>query len=218
MIGAAVLAGVARHRIVVELDGRAPLGVLELLEPCLNTGALRITPGRDDYKLTLFCDRLDLAMVLEQLGAAEASGEGTVNGRIPLHWSDGSLTFDRGFLFSTPGKTGTIRLGGTQSLLTALPPGTPQHAQLDIATEALKDYTYKWARLYLESEDRDLLLKLQFDGKPNRLLPFAYDTGLGRFKRVSGEGEADFTGISIDLNFRSPLNEILRYRKIFNQN
>jgi hypothetical protein len=89
---------------------------------------------------------------------------------------------------------------------------------LDIATEALKDYTYKWARLYLESEDRDLLLKLQFDGKPNRLLPFAYDTGLGRFKRVSGEGEADFTGISIDLNFRSPLNEILRYRTIFNQN
>lgn len=184
----------------------------------MNTGALRITPGRDDYELTLFCDRLDLAMVLEQLGAAEASGEGTVNGRIPLHWSDGSLTFDRGFLFSTPGQTGTIRLSGTQSLLTVLPPDTPQHAQLDIATEALKDYTYKWARLYLESEDRDLLLKLQFDGKPNRLLPFAYDTGLGRFKRVSGEGEADFTGISIDLNFRSPLNEILRYRKIFNQN
>lgn len=184
----------------------------------MNTGALRITPGRDDYELTLFCDRLDLAMVLEQLGAAEASGDGTVNGRIPLHWSNGSLTFDRGFLFSTPGKTGTIRLSGTQSLLTALPPDTPQHAQLDIATEALKDYTYKWARLYLESDDRDLLLKLQFDGKPNRLLPFAYDTGLGRFKRVSGEGEADFTGISIDLNFRSPLNEILRYRKIFTPN
>lgn len=184
----------------------------------MNTGALRITPGRDDYELTLFCDRLDLAMVLEQLGAAEASGEGTVNGRIPLHWSDGTLTFDRGFLFSTPGKTGTIRLSGTQSLLTALPPDTPQHAQLDIATEALKDYTYKWARLYLESEERDLLLKLQFDGKPNRLLPFAYDTGLGRFKRVSGEGEADFTGISIDLNFRSPLDEILRYRKIFTPN
>jgi hypothetical protein len=181
----------------------------------MNTGALRMTQGLEDYQATLFCDRLDLAMVLKQLGAAEASGEGTVNGRIPLHWSNGALTFDRGFLFSTPGKTGTIRLSGTQSLLTALPPDTPQHAQLDIATEALKDYTYKWARLYLESEDRDLLLKLQFDGKPNRLLPFAYDTGLGRFKRVAGEGEADFTGISIDLNFRSPLNELLQYRNLF---
>jgi hypothetical protein len=184
----------------------------------VNTGALRITPSRDDYELTLFCDRLDLAMVLAQLGAAEASGEGAVNGRIPLHWSNGSLTFDKGFLFSTPGKSGTIRLKGGQSLLTALPPGTPQHAQLDIATEALKDYTYKWARLYLESEHQDLLLKLQFDGRPNRLLPFAYDTNLGHFKRVSGEGQADFTGISIDLNFRSPLNEILRYRKIFTPN
>lgn len=181
----------------------------------VNTGALRITPGRDDYELTLFCDRLDLAMVLKQLGAAEASGEGAVNGRIPLHWADGGLTFDKGFLYSTPGKSGTIRLGGTRRLLSGLPPGTPQHTQLDIATEALKDYTYKWARLYLESEDRDLLLKLQFDGKPNHLLPFAYDTEMGSFKRVTGEGQADFTGISIDLNFRSPLNDILQYKKLF---
>lgn len=181
----------------------------------VNTGALRITPGRDDYELTLFCDRLDLALVLKQLGAADASGEGSVNGRIPLHWADGGLTFDKGFLYSTPGKSGTIRLSGTRRLLSGLPPGSPQHTQLDIATEALKDYTYKWARLYLESEDRDLLLKLQFDGKPNHLLPFAYDTEMGSFKRVSGEGQADFTGISIDLNFRSPLNDILQYKKLF---
>lgn len=181
----------------------------------VSTGALRITPGRDDYELTLFCDRLDLALVLKQLGAAEASGEGAVNGRIPLHWADGGLTFDKGFLYSTPGTSGTIRLSGTRRLLAGLPPGSPQHTQLDIATEALKDYTYKWARLYLESEDRDLLLKLQFDGKPNHLLPFAYNTAMGSFQRVTGEGQADFTGISIDLNFRSPLNDILQYKKLF---
>jgi hypothetical protein len=156
-------------------------------------------------------------MVLEQLGAAQADGEGTVNGRIPILWHNGRLSFDNGFLYSTPGQTGAIQLSGTQALLAGLPPGTPQHTQLDIATEALKDYTYKWAKLNVRSENDILLLKLQFDGKPNRLLPFAYDQSLGQFKRVSGAGQADFKGISIDLNLRSPLNDIINYKDLLKQ-
>ncbi len=62
-----------------------------------------------------------------------------------------------------------------------------------------------------------LLLKLQFDGKPNKLLPFAYDQSLGQFTRVTGEGQADFTGISIDLNFKSPLNDIMNYKELLKQ-
>ena len=121
-----------------------------------------------------------LAMVLEQLGAAQGSGEGAVNGVIPIRWSKGQLHFDRGFLYSTPGQTGTIRLQGTEMLLAGLPAGSPQHTQLDIATEALKDYIYNWAKLSLESEEDLLHIKLQLDGKPNRLLPFGYDQRDGR--------------------------------------
>jgi hypothetical protein len=183
----------------------------------IDTSSLRIRTDKEDYDVTLFCDRLNLAMVLEQLGAAQASGEGTVSGRIPIRWSAGRLTFDNGFLFSTPGESGSIQLTGTQMLLAGLPPGTPQHTQLDIATEALKDYTYKWAKLNVKSEGDILLLKLQFDGKPNQLLPFAYDQSLGQFKRVAGEGQADFKGISIDLNFRSPLNDIINYKELLKQ-
>lgn len=183
----------------------------------IHTSAIRIVPGKEDYDVTLFCDRLNLAMVLEQLGAARADGEGTVNGRIPILWRNGRLSFDNGFLYSTPGQTGAIQLSGTQALLAGLPPGTPQHTQLDIATEALKDYTYKWAKLNVRSENDMLLLKLQFDGKPNRLLPFAYDQSLGQFKRVSGAGQADFKGISIDLNLRSPLNDIINYKSLLKQ-
>lgn len=180
----------------------------------INTAAIRIDPDVDEYDVILFCDRLNLAMVLEQLGAAQADGAGTVNGRIPIHWDHGHLSFDNGFLYSSPGQTGAIQLTGTEVLLSGLPPGTPQHAQLDIATEALKDYTYKWAKLMVQTEDDLLLLKLQFDGKPNRLLPFAYDQQMGQFKRVAGQGQADFKGISIDLNLRSPLNEIMNYKEL----
>ncbi len=183
----------------------------------INTSALRINSGKADYDLTLFCDRLNLAQLLKQLGAAEASGDGTVNGRIPIRWTEGRLIFDNGFLYSTPGQTGVIQLTGTQALLSGLPPGSPQFTQLDIATEALKDYSYQWAKLNLQSEADILLLKLQFDGKPNRLLPFAYDQSLGQFMRVTGAGQADFKGISIDLNFRSPLNDIIHYKDLLKQ-
>ncbi len=183
----------------------------------INTAAIRIMPDKDDYDVTLVCDRLNLAMVLDQLGAADASGEGSVNGRIPLRWTGGRLSFDNGFLYSTPGQTGAIKISGTEVLLSGLPPGTPQHTQLDIATEALKDYTYNWTKLSLNSDEEDLLLKLQFDGKPNRLLPFAYDKSLGQFKRVTGQGQADFKGISIDLNFNSPLNDIIHYKELLKQ-
>lgn len=183
----------------------------------INTSSIRIKTDKEDYDVTLFCDRLNLAMVLEQLGAAQASGEGTVSGRIPLRWAGGRLSFDNGFLFSTPGQSGSIQLTGTQMLLSGLPPETPQHTQLDIATEALKDYTYKWAKLNVKSEEDILLLKLQFDGKPNQLLPFAYDQSLGQFKRVAGKGQADFKGISIDLNLRSPLNDIINYKELLKQ-
>ena len=184
----------------------------------VNASALRIDRAKTDYHLTLYCDRLNLARLLEQLGAAEASGEGSVNGRIPVSWTDEGLTFDNGFLYSTPGQTGTIKLSGTQALMAGLPPGSPQHTQLDIATEALKDYSYQWAKLHLQSEEDILLLKLQLDGKPNRLLPFAYDQSLGQFKRIAGAGQADFKGISIDLNFRSPLNEIIHYQELLTPN
>jgi hypothetical protein len=180
----------------------------------INAAAIRIIPGRDEYESILFCDRLNLSMVLKQLGAAEAQGDGTVNGRIPILWTNGRLSFDNGFLYSSPGQTGAIRLSGTQALLSGLPPDSPQHVQLDIATEALKDYTYEWAKLSVQTEDDTLLLKLQFDGKPNRLLPFAYDGQSGRFKRVAGQGLADFKGLSIDLNLRSPLNDILNYKAL----
>jgi hypothetical protein len=198
------------HTLFIEKAG------LDWCQGRINAAALRINRGAADYRLTLYCDRLNLAQLLRQMGAAEASGRGSVNGRVPVSWVNGRLAFDNGFLYSTPGQSGTIRLTGTQALLAGLPPGSPQHTQLDIATEALKDYSYRWAKLHLQSEGEILLLKLQLDGKPNRLLPFVYDQALGQFKRVAGTGQAEFKGIGIDLNFRSPLNKIIRYRELFN--
>ncbi|MBI5551268.1 MAG: YdbH domain-containing protein [Desulfobacterales bacterium] len=180
----------------------------------MQTQAFRLMPGKNEVEVTVYGDRLNLAMLLDQLGVAQGSGEGAVNGRIPLLWKNGELRFDNGFLYSTPGQTGTIRLSGTQTLLDGLASGTPQYTQLDIASEALKDYSYNWARVDLRSEADLLLVSLKLNGKPNRRLPFAYDPQSGAFKRFSGEGQAEFQGINLDLNFKTPLREILHYRQM----
>ena len=83
--------------------------------------------------------------------------------------------------------------------------------------EALKYYDYSWAKLNLTTEGEDFLLRLQFDGKPARLLPFVYKKEIGGFARVEvGSVGSQFQGIRLDVNFRLPLNEVLRYKDIFN--
>ncbi|MCJ8502285.1 intermembrane phospholipid transport protein YdbH family protein [Desulfatitalea alkaliphila] len=188
---------------------------LEWARGRMQTQAFRLNPQRMTLATTIHGDRLDLAMVLNQLGIADGSGEGTVNGSIPVSWQEGRLRFDDGFLYSTPGQGGTIQLRGLELPLDGLPPGAPQRTQLDIATEALRDYSYNWAKLYLASSNGELLVRLQLDGKPNRLLPFAYDPQTGGFQRYAGEGQADFQGIGIDINFRTPLDRIMDYKTLW---
>jgi hypothetical protein len=176
--------------------------------------ATRIRPGREDYQLVLHCDRIHLACVLKQFGAGIAEGEGSLNGRIPLSYVDGALSFDDGYLYSTPGSGGTLRVKGMEMLTAGVPPDTPQFAQIELAREALKDYEYKWAKLNLTSERQTLLLQLQLDGKPKNPLPFVYQKDIGGFAKIkAGSKGSHFQGIRLDVNFKLPLNELLRYGK-----
>ena len=179
----------------------------------IDTQSLRISPETTRYRLILYCDRLQMAQLLEQLSTVDAEGKGTVNGRIPLEFENGNLHFGDGFLYSTPGDGGRIKLSNTDMLTAGLPVDTPQFAQLDLAREALKDYEYTWAKLGLNSKGRTLFLRLQFDGKPMAPLPFIYKKELGRFARVDAKSKGSlFQGISLDINLQLPLNQILRYK------
>lgn len=183
----------------------------------VDTQSLRITAGRRDYDVSLYCQRLGLSRILEQLGSVNARGTGTVNGRIPIVYSNGNLRFDDGFLFSTPGEGGRMQLTGTDILTRGVPEGTPQFAQVELAREALKDYSYTWAKLGLASEGEDFVMRLQFDGKPANPLPFVYKKEIGGFVRVEEGGRGSvFQGIGLDVNLRLPLNQLLQYKDIVN--
>ena len=181
----------------------------------VETQSMRLTPGAENIHITFYCDRLNLAKVLEQFGAAAAEGQGTVNGRIPLQYTGGKIRFDDGFLFSTPGEGGKIRLTGTDILTAGIPPDTAQYIQMELAKEALKDYDYSWAKLNLTSRDEELLLQMQMDGKPAKTLPFVYKKDLGGFMKVEANAKGSkFQGIRLDVNFRLPLNKLLQYKEL----
>lgn len=177
--------------------------------------AFRINPSVEDYNVELYCDRVEMAQALEQFGLTQAQGGGTANGRIPVRYADGVLTFDNGFLYSTPGEKGVLKIQGTEILTAGVPPGTPQHGQLDLAAEALKDFTYEWARILINTEERELIVSLELDGKPEKPLPFSYNREIGGFARVDASSPGSiFQGIRLDVNFRLPLDQLLQYRQL----
>jgi hypothetical protein len=177
--------------------------------------AIRFTSGIEDYNLILYCDRLDLAKVLQQFGAASVEAEGQLNGRIPLRYQNGKLSFTDGFLFTTPGESGKIRMTDTEILTAGIPPDTPQYVQMELARKALEDYDYSWAKLNLTTEGEDLLLKMQLDGKPAKSLPFVYQRDIGGFAKVEADVQGStFQGIRLDVNFRLPLNKLMQYKEL----
>jgi hypothetical protein len=180
----------------------------------VDTSAVILSIPIENIGLTFYCDRLKLAEVLEQLGGFKGEGEGTVNGRIPIRYDKGKIRFNEGFLYSTPGDGGTIRLTGTDILMEGIPAGTPQFSQIDLAREALKDYQYDWAKLDINTELENLNLKLKLDGKPVGVLPFEYRQDFGGFVRVDADSPGSkFQGIRLDVNFNLPLEQVLQYGK-----
>lgn len=179
-------------------------------------------PGKDDnLSVILYCDRLELAEMLKQMGAFHAEGEGSLNGRIPVVYSKGNISFDNGFLFSTPGSGGRVVIDNTEKITAGIPMDTPEFAQLDLAREALKDFDYKWAKLELHTFEDTLHVKMQLDGKPAGLLPFEYKKDMGSFVRVDASSPGSrFQGIKMDVNLKLPFNQVLKFgntiKAIFN--
>jgi len=166
--------------------------------------------GRNSYRATIFCDGIVLSQLLNELGVARASGAGEVMGRIPVVYDKRGFTFDSGFLFSVPGEGNKLRLVDTDNLLSGIPKGTAQFAQLDIANEALKNFDYQWVKINLATERDALKVNMQIDGKPSEPMPFKYDKQKGYFVRVKGKG-ARFQGIRLNVNTSVPLNRLFLF-------
>jgi hypothetical protein len=180
----------------------------------VNTYALRFAENRLQPEMIFYCTKLKLAGILEQVGIKNVEGDGTVNGRIPVSFSNGKITFEPSFLYSTPGEGGVIRIAGGDFLTQAIPLDSPQFGQLDFAQEALRNFSYNWAKIHLFSDHDTLVMQLNLDGKPASPLPFTYDSATGGLRRIQiANGQGISQPILLDVNFRFPLNTFLDYDK-----
>ncbi len=177
------------------------------------TSGFRLAGDRRELEVALICDRLELAGILSQLGLAEAEGEGRLSGRIPLRYRGGEIFIDDGFLFTSPGEKGTLKVRQSRYLAQALPREGSGVSPLYFAGAALRDFEYNWARLNIVSEEDDLFLKLQIDGRPGKRLPYRFDAGSNVFVRLpEGTGGGLDQPVRLDVNFRIPINDLFRYQ------
>ncbi|NLZ63626.1 MAG: hypothetical protein GX902_07440, partial [Lentisphaerae bacterium] len=171
----------------------------------IRTSSIKISPDSDRLLLTLYGDRLRLPAILGQFGFGSAEGEGRISGSLPLVLSRDNIRFRDGFLYSTPGETGQINLQPSALVRNT----AASNEQMQLALEALQDFSYNWVRLALNTDAEALQLKLQLDGKPNQRLYFRPHPQGGGF--VKSEVANDFQGLGLNLNIRVPLQEFLHY-------
>lgn len=178
----------------------------------LESGSFRLNLKNPLVDTTLYADRLTISTLLSQLGIPGTTGEGTLNGRLPVHFSSDGLRLDNGFLFSTPGDGGILNFSNQQLLRNSLP-GNDQGASLDYVFDAVKHFAYDWTRLTFQSQGEDLRLTLSLNGKPARPLPYTYRR---RQLVKDDQGPGLSHPVRLDVNFHLPLNQMLRQGQSIN--
>ena len=172
---------------------------------------LRIIPGKSDYSIVLFCDRIKLAKLLEQVGVCKAEGNGMLSGKVPVLMDKEGIFFEDGVLYSFPGVKGIIRLSNTEMITAGLPKTSPQYHQLELARQALTYFKYDWCRLSFNSINENCNIKLTLKGKPVLPLSFKYDEDLKQYTEIPKGGDSVQLPMIIDLNFSIPVNQFIQY-------
>jgi len=182
----------------------------------VETGGVYIKKDMETLNTTLYCDRLGYTELLTQLGVGEAEGQGALNGRLPLVIDSKSVEFDDGFLFSTPGEGGIVRFRDTARLRQGMS-AMKKTVYLDYSMDALENFSYNWTTLTFNTEDGELLLALELDGKPAEPLPYRYEGGnvvpIDKQQSSAEQGQGIRHPIRLNVNFRLPLSEFFHYGK-----
>lgn len=188
----------SRTLLVEKAEVRGPNG------GTIHVGAFRIRPDRGELTFDLFCERLSLGRWLELLGGGKLTGEGRLNGHVPVRVHLGkapTLDFGRGYLMAEPG--GTLRVKDLEAAWTVLAQVGPFGEQGEFQLHQLVK-----ARLL------EALRALELDELELRLLPKGPVLDLE--VHLSGRGRhgarQEIGGLTVNFhNFGAGLNQVLRF-------
>ncbi len=199
-------AGLATFRMEAPDTWQVENARLDWCNGHIRLGGITYRIGQTTTEAVLYCDRLEMPIFLTQIGLGQINGSGSINGTIPVvlvQKTDAlgktkidNIYFEDAFLFSTPGENGVIK-GDLDEALTNAATGI----EMELAKDALKDFTYSWVRMRLQSvgpEKENMKLELSLDGRPNRALYYAFDENTASF--IKSPTPCNFQGIRLDTN------------------
>ena len=199
-------AGLATFRMEAPDTWQVENARLDWCNGHIRLGGITYRIGQTTTEAVLYCDRLEMPLFLTQIGLGQIRGSGSINGTIPVvlvQKTDAlgrskidNIYFEDAFLFSTPGEDGVIK-GDLDEALTNAGTGI----EMELAKDALKDFTYSWVRMRLQSvgpEKENMKLELSLDGRPNRALYYAFDENTASF--IKSPTPCNFQGIRLDTN------------------
>jgi hypothetical protein len=165
---------------------------------------VRLSRSKPEINTALYCSKINFSDLLNQFGLDQAAGEGSLNGKLPIALSKEGLSFDDGFLFSTPGTGGIIRFSNTDMLRQGVG-AADLGGYLDYSMKAMEDFAYQWTKLSFNSSGDELQLTMELNGKPRSPLPYGFKNGM---IIETNKGEGLQYPIRLDVNFRLPLAEL----------
>ena len=178
-------------------------GEFELLGGKVFFGGVRAGGEDPVIDTVLYCDRIDFDRLLNVLvGETIASGDGEINGVIPVKLTADGPLFKRGFLYSSPGIQGALQIQDA-SLISG---------GMLLVEEAVRDFNYEWVRVKLNSKNNRLDMSVIIKGVPAAKLPLEYDGKKKDFIRSrTGKRMVTLKGLTLELKFLDiDLGQLLR--------
>jgi len=178
----------------------------------IRLAAARFGAERPEVSLKLLCDRLSLEQVLNAFGQDRVSVGGELNGSLPVRLTGRRIAVDDGFLFTTPGRTGTLAFRTPGMVEHLLPAQSLQAGQLGFISAALTKFEYNWITMTLNTEDDDLRVAVELSGQPADVLPYEYDPRRQMYVAVpAGSGRGTRQPMHFTFNLTVPLNRLIWY-------
>jgi len=138
-------------RLVFQLDGPQSLCLerceLNWCKGLVHTQALQLNLADPEVDLVLFAENVDFVTALALIKGFKGKGTGVLNGKLPISYRHGRLSYSRGYLYSVPGQGGRLELQSAGLLTSTVPPDHPSYSELRRAEKALEEFRLDLFRL-----------------------------------------------------------------------
>ncbi len=156
----------------------------------LRTYALQLNFDEPTFDAIVYAENVELDQVLSLVKGFNGTAQGTLYGQLPLSIEKGNVSYEKGFLYNVPGRTGILKLDDVKFLTRGVAGTHESYGNLQLAEKALQNFEFS-------------LFKLDFAGQG------AADTRLTIQLAGSSRADESLPPIDLTVNVRGALDEYI---------